>query len=240
MALRRQNGDYLAGKHKISAQDLAARAQDLSPNALLRPVVQDSMIPTIAYVGGPAELAYLAQSEVLYRKLLGRQPIAVHRAGFTLLDAHSRKLMDRYRLELPDFFHGELSVREKAARTVVDPLLMTKVSTARESAIQSLHRMAGELNSFDRSTARALQKSWRKIEYQFDRIQLKVAREAFTRDNRAARDVSLLACSVFPRGKLQERVYSSVTLFAQYGPDLIPQLFNHVALGCPDHQILTF
>ena len=102
------------------------RAQDLSPNALLRPVVQDSMIPTVAYVGGPAEIAYLAQSEVLYRSLLGRQPMAVHRAGFTLLDAHSRKLMDRYHLELPDFFRGEEAVREKAARSLVDPQLVSQ------------------------------------------------------------------------------------------------------------------
>ncbi len=119
--LRRQNGDYLAGKQKYSAAELADRADSLSPNALLRPVVQDSMIPTIAYVGGPAELAYLAQSEVLYRNLLGRQPIAVHRAGFTILDARAEKLLDRYGLELTDFFHGEEAVREKAARTVVNP-----------------------------------------------------------------------------------------------------------------------
>ena len=102
-ALRRQNGNYLAGKQKYSAPDLAERAHELSPNALLRPVVQDSMIPTIAYVGGPAELAYLAQSEVLYRELLGRQPLAFHRSSFTLVDHHASKVFDRYELTLPDF-----------------------------------------------------------------------------------------------------------------------------------------
>jgi len=239
IGLRRQNGDFLAGKQKHSADELAQNAHNLSPNALLRPVVQDSMIPTIAYVGGPAEIAYLAQSEVLYRSLLGRQPIAVHRAGFTLLDARSDKLLDRYHLELTDFFRGEEALREKAARTVVDPQLIANISTARAKAVDALHLMKAQLKRFDRSTTKALEKSWRKIEYQFDRIERKVNREALTRDERASRHVSLLACSLFPRHKLQERVFSTVALFAQYGPDLIPRLYEHVNLDCPDHQLLT-
>jgi hypothetical protein len=74
------------------------KAEDLSPNALLRPVVQDYMMPTVATVMGPAEVAYMAQAEVLYRALLGRMPVVVPRACFTLADARSGKLMDRYGL----------------------------------------------------------------------------------------------------------------------------------------------
>jgi uncharacterized protein YllA (UPF0747 family) len=54
--------------------------EHLSPNALLRPVVQDYIMPTVATVMGPAEVAYMAQSEVLYRALLGRMPVVVPRA----------------------------------------------------------------------------------------------------------------------------------------------------------------
>src|SRR4029077_18472137 len=105
--LRRQNGHYMVGGRIVPAAELESRADHLSPNALLRPVVQDYILPTVTYVGGPAELAYLAQSEVIYRELLGRQPVAMHRAGFTIVDARSRKLLERYDLCLPDFFHGE-------------------------------------------------------------------------------------------------------------------------------------
>ncbi len=48
------------------------------------------MLPTVAYIGGPAEIAYLAQSEVLYRVVLGRMPVAVPRTGFTILDQPRR------------------------------------------------------------------------------------------------------------------------------------------------------
>lgn len=90
LTLQRKNGDYVAPGRKISSRELQDRAVQISPNALLRPVIQDSILPTVAYVGGPAELAYLAQSQVIYKKILGRQPVALHRAGFTVLDAHSR------------------------------------------------------------------------------------------------------------------------------------------------------
>src|ERR1019366_1330949 len=87
--VRRKDGDY---------SDLADRAAEVSPNALLRPVMQDYLLPTVAYIGGPGELAYLAQSEVLYDALLGRMPVAMSRSAFTLLDARSAKLLDRYKL----------------------------------------------------------------------------------------------------------------------------------------------
>ena len=86
------------------------RAASLSPNALLRPVVQDSMLPTVAYIGGPAEIAYLAQSEALYRSAIGAHAGGGAARGFTILDSRSAKLMERYRLSLGDFFHGETSL----------------------------------------------------------------------------------------------------------------------------------
>ena len=113
---------------------IAARAEHLSPNALLRPVVQDYILPTVAYVGGPAELAYLAQSQVIYGELLGRQPVALHRTGFTVLDSRSRKLLDRYGLCLPDFFHGEEALRARIAAKLVPPSLQTLLAETRDTA----------------------------------------------------------------------------------------------------------
>jgi uncharacterized protein YllA (UPF0747 family) len=227
-------------KHqKFSPEELAARAEDLSPNALLRPVVQDSMIPTIAYVGGPAELAYLAQSEVLYRSLLGRQPIAVHRAGFTLVSPHTLKLLDRYKLELTDFFHGEEKLREKAAGALVNPQLLGRMDESRAAALLSLGRMSNDLKSFDPSIAKALGRSRRKIEYQFDKIARKVGREALLRSGRAGHDVAALTHLLFPRHRLQERLYSGLVQVAQFGPDLAQRIYQEMKLDCADHRVLV-
>ena len=153
--LRRQNGNYIAGGRIIAPAEIESRADHLSPNALLRPVVQDFILPTIAYVGGPAELAYLAQSEVIYRQLLGRQPIALHRAGFTVFDSHSRKLLERYNLCLPDFFHGEESLRAKIAARLVPSSLQSLLAETKETANSAVRRLAEELERFDPTLAKA-------------------------------------------------------------------------------------
>jgi uncharacterized protein YllA (UPF0747 family) len=124
--------------------DLQLRAHEISPNALLRPVIQDFMLPTVAYIGGPAELAYLAQSQVIYDRLLGRQPIPLPRAGFTVLDHHSAKLMNRYDLRIPDFFAGEASLREKAAAKLIPAELKTLMAQTRTTTARSLDRLKSQ------------------------------------------------------------------------------------------------
>ena len=121
LALRRHEREYVLNGRRFSSEELMDRADSLSPNALLRPVVQDFLLPTAAYVGGPAEIAYLAQSEVLYRSLLGRMPAQFPRNGFTLLDERSHKLMVRYDLGLTDFFHGEEALRQLISAKIVPP-----------------------------------------------------------------------------------------------------------------------
>src|SRR5262249_274996 len=101
--LRRHGREYVHNSRRFQSEELMDRAASLSPNAILRPVIQDSMLPTVAYIGGPAEVAYLAQSEAIYSQLLGRMPVAVPRLGFTLLDSRSAQLMEPYQLRPAHF-----------------------------------------------------------------------------------------------------------------------------------------
>ncbi|HEY3838524.1 MAG TPA: bacillithiol biosynthesis cysteine-adding enzyme BshC, partial [Bryobacteraceae bacterium] len=153
--LRLQNGNYIAGGRVLSHGELESRAEHLSPNALLRPVVQDYILPTVAYVGGPAELAYLAQSQVIYQTLLGRQPVALHRTGFTVLDARSRKLLDRYNLCLPEFFHGEEALRARIAAHLVPSSIQVLLAESKAAASGAIHRLSEGLERFDPTLASA-------------------------------------------------------------------------------------
>src|SRR5581483_4180500 len=94
---------------------LASEPEAFSGNALLRPVLQDYLLPTAAYIGGPAEIAYLAQSGVLYERLLGRQTPALTRFSATLVEPRISSLMEKYELSLPQLFHGPEETRELLA-----------------------------------------------------------------------------------------------------------------------------
>jgi bacillithiol biosynthesis cysteine-adding enzyme BshC len=235
--LRRYGRDYLQNGRRFTTEELMERGAELSPNALLRPVIQDSMLPTIAYIGGPAELAYLAQSEVIYRAILGRMPAALHRAGFTLIDERSRKLMTRYELSLGDCVRGEDAVRERIAARLVPPAVSASLSQTKTSVEQSLDRLTRDLAGFDASLAAALGKSRQKMLYQLAKMERKIGRETMARDARAGRDAAYLSALVFPERHLQERLYSILPFLAKHGPGLIDDLYECLNLGCQDHQL---
>jgi bacillithiol biosynthesis cysteine-adding enzyme BshC len=239
LALRRDGQQYAADGRRFSAADLAARAEHLSPNALLRPVVQDSMFPTVAYVGGPAELAYFAQSQVLYQQLAAeRMPVAVSRQGATLVDARAAKLLDRYGLAVPDVFAPVETVREKLARKLVPGNVSGALEAVRAETAAPFDRLAGALAAFDPTLAEAFARSRRKIEYQLAKTGRKAEREALRRDERAASEAAYLSGLLYPEKHLQERLYSIVPFLARHGMDLISTIGEQLAPECCDHRVL--
>lgn len=235
LALRRGDG-FSHLSQKWSAQELADRAEHLSPNALLRPVVQDYFLPTAAYVGGPAELAYLAQSRPLYETLLGRQPVAFPRTGFTLADERLGKRMGRYGLVPQDLFVPERDLYARIAKRLIPSGLQMRIDQTNASVRHALDLLGNDLAGFDKSMLKALDTSRRKIEYQAAKIGQKTATQMMRRDEQAQRDAHMLYDLVFPHRHLQERLYSIVPMMAKFGPGLIADLYSHVQTECPDHQ----
>jgi len=238
LALKRNGREYLGGGRRFSTRELMDRAETLSPNALLRPVVQDSILPTVAYVGGPAELAYLAQAQAIYQVLLGRMPVAVSRAGFTLLDGRSAKLMRRYQLGLPDFYHGLEPLRERMAHAITPPALLHQIEQTKAAVSAALDPLEHALGAFDVTLREAFQKSRSKIEYQIAKTARKAARQALVRDQRAAADAAYLYGLIYPGKQLQERVYSILPFLARHGLELVPALYENVSLECPGHRLM--
>ena len=239
LALRRHGADYVLNGRRLPAAELMERAHELSPNALLRPVVQDSMLPTAAYVGGPAELAYLAQSAVIYERVAARMPAAVPRSGFTLLDARARKLMERYGLCLGDFFQGREALKERVAVRLIPPHLAGVLSETKSAVEAAVGRLEREVAAFDPTLGAALAKSRGKMLYQLEKSERKAGREIMARDSRAAADAAYLYGLIFPERHLQERLYSAVPFLAKHGMELVDRIYESVRLDCPDHQLVT-
>lgn len=239
IGLRRRDGGYAAPGHWYSREELADFGGKLSPNALLRPVMQDYLLPTVSYIGGPGEVVYLAQSEVLYRDLLGRMPVTRARSGFTLIDERSHRRMERYGLAVTDLFEGEERVRERMAAKLTPPELLGRFAESRREAERLTNKLRTSIIGFDPTLAKAMEKSSAKILYQIAKMEDKTKREAVRRDERALRDAASFSGLVFPEKHLQERFYAILPFIAQYGSGIIDELYARVHLDCPDHQVAT-
>jgi bacillithiol biosynthesis cysteine-adding enzyme BshC len=238
-ALRRHNGAFTSKDRSYSEDELAGMGAQLSPNALLRPVMQDYLLPTVAYVGGPAELAYLAQSQVIYDRLLGRMPVALARATFTILDAHAKKAMDRFALTVADLAHGEQVVREYIAARLIPRSLHDEFAATRGTVQRALAELSRETAAFDSSLGPALDKSSVKMLYQLAKMEGKVQREALRRDERARAEAAYLSGLIFPHKHLQERLYGILSFLAQSGAGFVDTLYDRIELANPDHQLVV-
>jgi bacillithiol synthase len=218
---------------------LRDRAADISPSALLRPVVQDYLLPTVAYVGGPAELAYFAQSQVIYDRLLGRMPVVLARSGFTLLDERASKLLHRYKLPFAAALVPRESLDERLAQALVPEPLERSFEETSGAIRGRLENLAGQIERFDPTLRASLEKSRAKMLYQLEKLRLKTARETFRRTARAASDARFLHNLIFPQRHLQERFYSILPFLAQHGLGLVDRLGNAAGQDCPDHRVLV-
>ena len=120
--MQRANSGFMIAGENVSQQELqrriTERPAEFSANVLLRPVVEDYVLPTVAYVGGPAEVAYFAQAAVVYEELLGRVTPIVPRLSATLVEPRVQRLLERYGLPPAETFidpeHLRVLIAERA------------------------------------------------------------------------------------------------------------------------------
>jgi bacillithiol biosynthesis cysteine-adding enzyme BshC len=235
-----ENGERTTLRQKDAEfTSLQDRAAEISPNALLRPVWQDYLLPTVAYVGGPAELAYLAQSQVIYDRILGRMPVTVSRASFTLLDARAAKLLARYGLTLTDTLAPEESLKDRIAHALIPEAVASLFEETSAAVTRRLDRLGSGLEILDPTLAASLAKSRTKVLYQFEKLRKKTERETLRRDARASEEARYLSALLYPHRHPQERFYSMLPFLAQHGLELIDRLYEVVQVDCPDHRVVT-
>ena len=241
IALHKKGDDLVAGPRTFSPVELRELVESsperFSANALLRPVVQDSLLPTAAYIGGPAEIAYFAQSQVIYQRLLGRMPAVLPRAGFTLVDLHVAKLLKRYGLRVQDVLAGRQGVRRTMELASL-PRGLARQFDGGEKALRSLLRkLRSPLRKLDRTLEGALETAERKMLYQFLKMRGKAGRAENLRTGVLDRHERALVDSLFPHHAPQERAHSLLPWLARYGPELLDEL-GRKATGGTQHQVL--
>lgn len=237
------DGGYVNGGQKYPVVDLCKLLDEaperFSPNVLLRPVIQDFLLPTAVYVAGPAESAYLAQAEVLYRRLLGRMPVITPRASFTILDSGAERYLKRHELDISDCFQRVESLRRCISGRLIPSSLEKAFHDGETSINTSLDMISTDLERFDPTLSAALSNVRKKMLYQFRKVRSSVARESLRRDARAEREANHLANLVFANGTLQERNFSALSFLARHGEQFLDRIYESIHDSRHDHQAMV-
>jgi bacillithiol synthase len=242
-AIRRKNGNgFVVGTEQVSAEQLldaiGSNPENFSPNALLRPVMQDYLLPTLAYTGGAAEVAYFAQGAVVYEELLGRVTPILPRFSATLVEPKAQRILERYGLSLPDLFQGPEKVREKIAQCTMPTDLKQQFENAKANLDTSLTAIRESLTKLDPTLVDAAANAETKMQYQLSQLEVRAARAESLRNDVVTRHADALSSALFPNKVLQEREVGGISFVAKYGMGLLDDLYQTIHTDCHDHQVV--
>jgi len=241
---RTTNGEWKAGTRPYTTAQLleilAAEPERLSPNALLRPVFQDKILPTAAYVGGPAEVAYFAQSEVLYSRILGRVTPVLPRLMATLVEPAIASTMATHEVQFPQALEAKtiesLAMRLGARAIPVDG--KRKIAAVGNAMDAELTALTDYMTAMSADLGRAAGVSASKMRYQMNRLRRMAANFELQKQTSLNKHATALMLSLYPNGHLQERLLAGVHFLARYGDALPALLVDHAAQECPGHRVV--
>lgn len=221
----------------LGREDLLARVREdagaFSPNALLRPVVQDAILPTVAYVAGPREFVYHGQISRLYGEFQVARPAVLPRPRLALLEPKVARALEKLGLdmrtagvesaeELEQAIHalrqdgpeGELLERLQAYQAQTEQL---------EKAIREASR--------DTGVRKAAEKLRQSVEAAAEKLRERLQAQGLARNEDRARAAGRLVAHLFPAGHLQEREIGALApLLAQHGGGILARLVDVMAL----------
>jgi uncharacterized protein YllA (UPF0747 family) len=200
---------------------VSAGSGTFSPNVLLRPIVERAILPTVAYVAGPGELAYFAQVTAVADALGLTPPVAVPRWSATLLEPQIRMLLSQYGLK----------PAEVAAQDVLEARLAREAMSAETSAVlQSMRSMIAALPETLKTEADelkiggAVQGGAMALQHRMDRLERRILAAVKRREGGRMRDVGTLRAALYPGGVRQERALNLVPLLARHGLELLTEM----------------
>jgi bacillithiol synthase len=226
--LRSRDGKFFAGEASFTHGEISAAIEsaplDFTPSVLFRPIIQDSLLPTAAYIGGPAEVAYMAQAQVVYEKILGRMPAILPRASFTVVEPQIARFLAKFDLKFEDVLRGAQHVRSAMEQRLLPPELSQQFDSGEEQLRALLKSYAAPIKKLDSTLLGTLASAEEKMLHQFVKLKEGVGRAQNFRTGIIDNKQRILLEALYPNHELQERSLCALSFIAAYGSAFLDDL----------------
>ena len=230
----RPSGDRVSGGDL--ARRLAASPELFSPNVALRPLVQDSLLPTVAYVAGPGEVSYFAQLKPLYAWAGLPMPVIYPRASVTVVESSVQKVLDKYGLDVAAV--GEdlerLFQRLVLASTDVEGIF----SPAARGIQSAMHELRPGVEGVDPTLGRSVEAAHAGMQKELSRLRSRAIRAEKRKHEEMRAQLARVQRGLYPGGRLQERTLPTLYFLNKYGPAFVDTLREQVTLATHRHQVV--
>jgi bacillithiol biosynthesis cysteine-adding enzyme BshC len=227
--------------HSLPLEDAARlleeSPEDWSPGVLLRPLAQDDFLPTAAYVGGPAEIAYHAQIGPSYAHFGVPRPALVPRPSLTVVEAAQARAMETEGLGLSDLQEDPEGLLLRWAREA-HPEVEAAFTRARESLTREMGTVADTLGTLDPTLKGAAESTLGRALHQIETMHEKATRALKKRDQTRAERLRRTRDALLPGGSLQERGLGLVGLLARHGLPVLSEIRERMDPWARGHQVI--
>ncbi|MDO8834527.1 MAG: bacillithiol biosynthesis cysteine-adding enzyme BshC, partial [Vicinamibacterales bacterium] len=242
-AIKFHDGSYTVGGRVLGLPALLAEIEAqpaaFSPNVLLRPIVQDTLFPTVAYVAGPNELAYLGQLRPVYDHFGLPMPLMYPRGSATLIDAAGLRFLDRYGIPVASLQAQDESALNHLLESQLPPEVEHALQDAATALDERLGRLIAAVPAIDPTLEGAARAVQGKVRHELQGLHHKIIHAAKRRDETLRRQFSRSRALTFPGGHAQERTIGFVYFLNRYGPALIDRLIADLPLDLGSHWVMT-
>ena len=217
-------------RQKASVTAATAEPGTLSPNVLLRPVIERALMPTVAYAAGPGEIAYFAQVSAVAEAVGLEAPLAVPRWSATLIEPHIAETMQRYEVR-PEDFADPHAVETRLARAAWPAGVAQSLEQLRRSLGERLGDLKAALQDLDGlAPAATVDGTGRAIEWRLTRLERRINASVKRRETTLLRDLATVRASLYPGGVRQERALNLVPMLARHGLGLLDEMRTSAAV----------
>lgn len=243
LPIRVRDDVFVLGETFLTPDDLAVRIRRrpaaFSPNVLLRPIVQDTLFPTVAYVTGPNELAYFGQLRQVYRRFDVPMPLLHPRLSATILDRAAVKFLNRYDVGFETLHAQDDSVLNRLISAQLPPEVEASVAAAERRVDGEMEAVEAAAGAIDPTLTGAARTTRERMRRDLRNLQGKIVQAAKRRDATLRRQLHRTRAQAFPAGAPQERSVAFVCFLNRYGPDMVRLLIERLPLGVGRHWLIT-